>query len=466
MLGKDKDYIENFEEEDFIEEELDIVDEIDEAEIEKVDVDLVGEIDEVEEIPEVDLVEEVRAAPKKRGRKPKKSFEEDLIEETYEERVLPPEIEAKLNDLIQVAEMRGGYLTATEIEEDFAEDSLTAEQLEAIYAILDERGIRVAGEEEKILEQAKIDEEPVKVVSADPVKTYLRDIGKVPLLTPEEEIELARKIEEGKKAEEELRKNPNLTDEERFKLRRKVNEGERARRKLINSNLRLVVSIAKKYMGRGLTFLDLIQEGNLGLMRAVEKFDYKKGYKFSTYATWWIRQAITRAIADQARIIRIPVHMHESINKMNRVKRQLEQELGREPTPEEIADAMNIEVSKVIEMQKISPEPVSLETPIGEEEDSSLGDFIPDPKAGDPTSHVTKSMLKEDIRKLLEGLSERERRVIELRYGLLDGRPRTLEEVGQEFGVTRERIRQIESKTLKKLANPNRSGHLRAYLEE
>ena len=310
----------------------------------------------------------------------------------------------------------------------------------------------------------------VTMLTGDPVRMYLKEIGKVPLLSAAEEIDLAMKIEAGvaaaaelDKAEEEGRE---LERREKRRLGRVEQVGIDAKQQLIEANLRLVVSIAKRYVGRGMLFLDLIQEGNLGLIRAVEKFDYTKGFKFSTYATWWIRQAFTRAIADQARTIRIPVHMVETINKLVRIQRQLLQELGREPTPEEIGKEMGLPAERVREIQKISQEPVSLETPIGEEEDSQLGDFIEDDAAVVPPDAASFSMLQEQLSKVLDGLAERERKVISLRFGLEDGHPRTLEEVGREFGVTRERIRQIESKTLAKLRHPSRSSKLKDYLED
>ncbi|MGI6104871.1 MAG: RNA polymerase sigma factor RpoD [Raoultibacter sp.] len=310
----------------------------------------------------------------------------------------------------------------------------------------------------------------VTMLTGDPVRMYLKEIGKVPLLTAAEEIDLAMKIEAGVEAAEQLE---NAEDEgielerrERRRLSRIEQVGLDAKQQLIEANLRLVVSIAKRYVGRGMLFLDLIQEGNLGLIRAVEKFDYTKGFKFSTYATWWIRQAITRAIADQARTIRIPVHMVETINKLVRIQRQLLQEFGREPSPEEIGKEMGLTAERVREIQKISQEPVSLETPIGEEEDSQLGDFIEDDAAVVPPDAASFTMLQEQLAKVLDGLAERERKVISLRFGLEDGHPRTLEEVGREFGVTRERIRQIESKTLAKLRHPSRSSKLKDYLED
>ena len=311
----------------------------------------------------------------------------------------------------------------------------------------------------------------VAMLTGDPVRMYLKEIGKVSLLTAAEEVDLAMKIEAGVEALAQLDASEEeggvpLERRERRRLSRIEQVGLDAKQQLIEANLRLVVSIAKRYVGRGMLFLDLIQEGNLGLIRAVEKFDYTKGFKFSTYATWWIRQAITRAIADQARTIRIPVHMVETINKLVRIQRQLLQSLGREPTPEEIAEEMGLTPERVREIQKISQEPVSLETPIGEEEDSQLGDFIEDDAAVVPPDAASFSMLQEQLAKTLEGLAERERKVITLRFGLEDGHPRTLEEVGREFGVTRERIRQIESKTLAKLRHPSRSQKLKDYLED
>ncbi|MCL2503482.1 MAG: RNA polymerase sigma factor RpoD [Coriobacteriia bacterium] len=306
-------------------------------------------------------------------------------------------------------------------------------------------------------------------LTGDPVRMYLKEIGKVPLLNAAQEIDLAMKIEAGIEAgariEEAGATGDGLDRAEKRRLYRIEQLGLDAKQQLVEANLRLVVSIAKRYVGRGMLFLDLIQEGNLGLIRAVEKFDYTKGFKFSTYATWWIRQAITRAIADQARTIRIPVHMVETINKLIRIQRQLLQELGREPLPEEIGERMDMSADRVREILKISQEPVSLETPIGEEEDSQLGDFIEDSEAVVPPDAASFSLLQEQLSKVLIGLSERERKVIELRFGLVDGHPRTLEEVGREFGVTRERIRQIESKTLCKLRHPSRSQRLRDYLE-
>jgi RNA polymerase primary sigma factor len=325
-------------------------------------------------------------------------------------------------------------------------------------------------------EVAEVEEEPIEAVIAatelddhegidDPVRMYLREIGRVALLTGEDEIRLAKAMEAGLLAEVRIRAHEWQTDQELLELDMLVRKGARARRDLTEANLRLVVSVAKKYIGRGMSLLDLIQEGNIGLIRAVEKFDYAKGFKFSTYATWWIRQAITRAIADQARTIRIPVHMVETINRLIRVSRRLLQELGREPTSEEIALEMEITPEKVREIIKVSQEPVSLETPIGEEEDSHLGDFIEDQTALAPAEAASHQLLKEQVEDVLHSLTGRERRVLQLRFGLDDGRSRTLEEVGREFGVTRERIRQIEAKALRKLRHPSRSKKLKDYLD-
>ena len=309
---------------------------------------------------------------------------------------------------------------------------------------------------------------PSTIKYDDPVRMYLKEIGKIQLLTYDEETKLAGIIVDGNHAQEQLQaieeEGYEIPESDLEKLRELVRKGEVAKNKLVEANLRLVVSIAKKYVGRGLQFLDLIQEGNMGLMKAVEKFDSERGFKFSTYATWWIRQAITRAVADQARTIRIPVHMVETINKLVRVQRQLVQELSREPSPEEVADRMGIPVEKVQQIQKIAQEPISLEAPVGEEEDSSLGDFISDPTALDPYEYTAQEMLKKELNEVLQGLTDREERVLRMRFGLLDGRQRTLEEVGREFGVTRERIRQIEAKALRKLKHPSRSRKLRDFM--
>ena len=410
-----------------------------------------------------------------------------------------------------------GFVTSDDLLESVPVDDFTPEQVEEFLTQVEEhlRGegievIEVPGDEVDGSAQRQLDVDLLKAPTNDPVRMYLKEIGKVPLLTAAQEVDLARRIEAGEFATvlRELTEEEDRVDQKRLRLvtesvvairdhqvekfgkvegigrdrigktykpktrealddflRRVERDGQLAKRKLIEANLRLVVSIAKRYVGRGMLFLDLIQEGNLGLIRAVEKFDYSKGYKFSTYATWWIRQAITRAIADQARTIRIPVHMVETINKLVRIQRQLLQDLVPEPLPEEIGRQMGIPADKVREILKVSQEPVSLETPIGEEEDSHLGDFIEDSDAVVPVDAASFILLQEQLESVLHTLSEREKKVIQLRFGLLDGHPRTLEEVGREFGVTRERIRQIESKTLSKLRHPSRSQKLRDYLE-
>jgi RNA polymerase primary sigma factor len=370
-----------------------------------------------------------------------------------------------------------GFLTTEDILDALAPIDPTSEQIDTIYQVLQDENVEVvemvdeldAEEFAREARSARDEELALKAPTNDPVRMYLKEIGKVPLLTAEQEVILAKAIEEGEAATAELDKSvasaKKLPTIRMRELQRVERQGQLAKKKLIEANLRLVVSIAKRYVGRGMLFLDLIQEGNLGLIRAVEKFDYTKGYKFSTYATWWIRQAITRAIADQARTIRIPVHMVETINKLIRIQRQLLQDLGREPTPEEIGREMEFSPEKVREILKVSQEPVSLETPIGEEEDSHLGDFIEDSDAVVPVDAASFILLQEQLDSVLHTLSEREKKVIQLRFGLTDGHPRTLEEVGREFGVTRERIRQIESKTLSKLRHPSRSQKLRDYLE-
>ena len=398
----------------------------------------------------------------------------------------------KLQGLLAVAKKKKNMLEYQEINDYFRELELNAEQFEKILDFLEANNIdvlRITEDDDEVDEELLLndDEEEIEVENIDlsvpdgvsiedPVRMYLKEIGKVPLLSAEEEIDLAQKMEEGAVAKEKIailkKRKEEATEEEQAELDEEIkaltktqDAGDEAKKRLAEANLRLVVSIAKRYVGRGMLFLDLIQEGNLGLIKAVEKFDYRKGYKFSTYATWWIRQAITRAIADQARTIRIPVHMVETINKLIRVSRQLLQELGREPTPEEIAEEMNMPVERVREILKISQEPVSLETPIGEEEDSHLGDFIQDDNVPVPADAAAFTLLKEQLEEVLGTLTEREQKVLTLRFGLEDGRARTLEEVGKEFNVTRERIRQIEAKALRKLRHPSRSRKLKDYLE-
>ncbi len=462
------------------------------------------------------------------ARKTKKSAAE-IKKAKADEGVLEPELIEKIDELIKDS---GKKIERSVVEDTFADDDLSPKQMGEVFSYIEAQNIKLtgagsdvidAGAEEDPIDPAMSDEDimdgipedelgassemasikqaeaqikqeqeqekpgdakkrraearkaraeanSVVMLTGDPVRMYLKEIGKVDLLTASEEVDLAMKIEAGLVATEELERAEEegieLSRRDRRRLTRVEQIGLDAKDQLIEANLRLVVSIAKRYVGRGMLFLDLIQEGNLGLIRAVEKFDYTKGFKFSTYATWWIRQAITRAIADQARTIRIPVHMVETINKLVRIQRQLLQELGREPTPEEIGEKMDMTAERVREIQKINQEPVSLETPIGEEEDSQLGDFIEDHEAVRPDDAAGFTMLQEQLRKVLDGLAERERKVIELRFGLKDGHPRTLEEVGREFGVTRERIRQIESKTLAKLRHPSRSSKLKDYLED
>ncbi|RKD28278.1 RNA polymerase sigma factor RpoD [Lacrimispora algidixylanolytica] len=385
-----------------------------------------------------------------------KTEEEQIAEKKAEE--ISAAFEEKLNQLLLLARKKRNVLENQEILDFFADDKLDSDKLDQIFDFLESNKVdvlQIGAEdleldedlfvEEDIEEEEDIDLEtidlsvPEGISVEDPVRMYLKEIGKVPLLSSEDEIELAKNIELG---------------------------DDNAKQSLTEANLRLVVSIAKRYVGRGMQFLDLIQEGNLGLIKAVEKFDYRKGYKFSTYATWWIRQAITRAIADQARTIRIPVHMVETINRLVRVSRQLLQELGREPVPEEVAARADMQVERVREIMKVSQEPVSLETPIGEEEDSHLGDFIQDDQVAVPADAATFTMLHEQLMEVLDTLTEREQKVLKLRFGLDDGRPRTLEEVGKEFNVTRERIRQIEAKALRKLRHPSRSKKLKDYLDD
>lgn len=421
---------------------------------------------------------------------------ENEVKETKKEAAVMDEaakekFQQKLKDLLALAKKKKNMLEYQEISDFFADMQLEAEQFDKILDFLEANNIDVLRitdddsddeilldvDDEDEIEVEKIDlSVPDGVSIEDPVRMYLKEIGKVPLLSAEEEIELAKNMEAGAVAKEKITilkgREENATEEELAEIKEEIKNlqkdldaGDEAKKRLAEANLRLVVSIAKRYVGRGMLFLDLIQEGNLGLIKAVEKFDYRKGYKFSTYATWWIRQAITRAIADQARTIRIPVHMVETINKLIRVSRQLLQELGREPSPEEIAVEMNMPVERVREILKISQEPVSLETPIGEEEDSHLGDFIQDDNVPVPADAAAFTLLKEQLEEVLGTLTDREQKVLTLRFGLEDGRARTLEEVGKEFNVTRERIRQIEAKALRKLRHPSRSRKLKDYLE-
>lgn len=416
----------------------------------------------------------------------KKKEQKDMAQE-QEQRL---NFQQKLIEILELGKKKKNMLEYQEIADFFKDLNLDPEKFEMVIDYLEQNGIDVLKisndddvdddiilDDEDEVEVEKIDlSVPEGVSVEDPVRMYLKEIGKVPLLSADEEIELAQNMEDGAVATENINvlkgRLDGASEEEKAEikeeiktLQRDVDKGADAKKRLAEANLRLVVSIAKRYVGRGMLFLDLIQEGNLGLIKAVEKFDYKKGYKFSTYATWWIRQAITRAIADQARTIRIPVHMVETINKLIRVSRQLLQELGREPSPEEIAKEMNMPVERVREILKISQEPVSLETPIGEEEDSHLGDFIKDDNVPVPADAAAFTLLKEQLEEVLGTLTEREQKVLTLRFGLEDGRARTLEEVGKEFNVTRERIRQIEAKALRKLRHPSRSRKLKDYLE-
>uniref|UniRef100_UPI0040256E3D RNA polymerase sigma factor RpoD n=1 Tax=Roseburia inulinivorans TaxID=360807 RepID=UPI0040256E3D len=425
------------------------------------------------------------------AKKTEKEVKETKKEAAVMDDAAKEKFQQKLKDLLALAKKKKNMLEYQEISDFFADMQLEAEQFDKILDFLEANNIDVLRitdddsddeilldvDDEDEIEVEKIDlSVPDGVSIEDPVRMYLKEIGKVPLLSAEEEIELAKNMEAGAVAKEKITilkgREENATEEELAEIKEEIKNlqkdldaGDEAKKRLAEANLRLVVSIAKRYVGRGMLFLDLIQEGNLGLIKAVEKFDYRKGYKFSTYATWWIRQAITRAIADQARTIRIPVHMVETINKLIRVSRQLLQELGREPSPEEIAVEMNMPVERVREILKISQEPVSLETPIGEEEDSHLGDFIQDDNVPVPADAAAFTLLKEQLEEVLGTLTDREQKVLTLRFGLEDGRARTLEEVGKEFNVTRERIRQIEAKALRKLRHPSRSRKLKDYLE-
>ena len=367
-----------------------------------------------------------------------------------------------------------GKVTTKELYDAMEESNFDVEKVDQLYVLLERENVEVmeeADDEGFTLTESNADQfesalSAEGVAIDDPVKVYLKEIGRVPLLTPEEEVNLALTIKAGSEAKEKYDADPDaLSEEEKAACLKAIKTGVAARQRLSEANLRLVVSIAKRYVGRGMQFLDLIQEGNLGLIKAVEKFDHTKGFKFSTYATWWIRQAITRAIADQARTIRIPVHMVETINKVKKVSSQLLHEQGKEPTAEEIAERLEMSVDKVREIMRVAQEPVSLETPIGEEEDSHLGDFIPDDEAPVPAEVASHTLLREQLSEVLDTLTEREEKVLRLRFGLVDGRPRTLEEVGKEFNVTRERIRQIEAKALRKLRHPSRSKKLKDFLE-
>ena len=423
---------------------------------------------------------------KEENKMAKKKEQKDMAQEQE----LRLKFQQKLIEILELGKKKKNMLEYQEIADFFKDLNLDPEKFEMVIDYLEQNGIDVLKisndddvdddiilDDEDEVEVEKIDlSVPEGVSVEDPVRMYLKEIGKVPLLSADEEIELAQNMEDGAVAIEKINvlkgRLDGASEEEKAEikeeiktLQRDVDKGADAKKRLAEANLRLVVSIAKRYVGRGMLFLDLIQEGNLGLIKAVEKFDYKKGYKFSTYATWWIRQAITRAIADQARTIRIPVHMVETINKLIRVSRQLLQELGREPSPEEIAKEMSMPVDRMREILKISQEPVSLETPIGEEEDSHLGDFIKDDNVPVPADAAAFTLLKEQLEEVLGTLTEREQKVLTLRFGLEDGRARTLEEVGKEFNVTRERIRQIEAKALRKLRHPSRSRKLKDYLE-
>ena len=448
-----------------------------------------------------------KKAAKKPAEAKKHADEKDAQAQAEEnEALIQAQIDERLKNLLNKSK-KNGYVEYKQVIDAFSEFNLDAQQFDRIWDALDKNRIvlrveemdeddipedelALEEEEEIALDMESLEEGVIdsNVNMEDPVRMYLKEIGRVPLLSAEEEIELAKKMEagfeaaqkneefaekravlqkqvdDGKKVQEAKKKIEEL-DKKIAENQRKIDIGKRAGQDLSQANLRLVVSIAKRYVGRGMLFLDLIQEGNLGLIKAVEKFDYRKGYKFSTYATWWIRQAITRAIADQARTIRIPVHMVETINKIIRINRQLLQELGREPSPSEIAERMDMPEDRVREILKISQEPVSLETPIGEEEDSHLGDFIPDDNMPVPADAAAFTMLREQLDEILDTLTDRERKVLTLRFGLIDGRARTLEEVGKEFNVTRERIRQIEAKALRKLRHPTRSKRIKDYLE-
>ena len=427
---------------------------------------------------EEDVINQEAKTAKRQTKKGKAEAETQELTEEAKAELIAAKFDEKCKSLLQIAKKKKNVLDYEEIMKAFADTDFEADKMEKVFEFLENNNVdvKMPDDDEIILDDEddidieKIDlSVPDGVGLEDPVRMYLKEIGKVPLLSADEEITFAKKMELGaamkKQMEENIEAFRALSPQEQKEYKKAIDQGEMAKKRLAEANLRLVVSIAKRYVGRGMLFLDLIQEGNLGLIKAVEKFDYRKGYKFSTYATWWIRQAITRAIADQARTIRIPVHMVETINKLVRVSRQLLQELGREPSPEEIAAAMDIPVERVREIQKISQEPVSLETPIGEEEDSHLGDFIQDDNVPVPAEAAASTLLKEQLVEVLGTLTEREQKVLRLRFGMNDGRARTLEEVGKEFDVTRERIRQIEAKALRKLRHPSRSRKLRDYLD-
>ena len=454
--------------------------------LEHIDVNALVPDTPPEELPELDIRPAKRAGKREKaeGERKLQKLDEKVVASLPAAAILNSN--EKLMDLFARGKKRG-KLDSGEMMEVLDDIDLDSDQMEQVYDSLEALGIEIGAEEDILPELPDDMEPPIEEITDieeeelvdpntlvdsfsidDPVRMYLKEIGKVPLLSPDEEILLAQAMSDGNAAKERLNalkgQEDTISPEELADLKKKQKAGERAKQKLAEANLRLVVSIAKRYVGRGMLFLDLIQEGNLGLIKAVEKFDYTKGYKFSTYATWWIRQAITRAIADQARTIRIPVHMVETINKVIRVSRQLLQELGHDPSPEEIAEEMNMPVDKVREILKIAQEPVSLETPIGEEEDSHLGDFIPDEDASEPSEAASFTLLKEQLVDVLGTLTPREEKVLKLRFGIEDGRTRTLEEVGKEFNVTRERIRQIEAKALRKLRHPSRSKKLKDFL--
>ena len=437
-----------------------------------------------------EAAEPAEKAPKTKGKTKAKAEKEQAAQSSDDGEIDEATRELftqKVKEILALAKKKKNVLEYAEISDFFAELNLNEDQFDNVLEVLENSGIDVLRVSEDDVDDIPDDEDmllvddeeevdmenidlsvPDGISIEDPVRMYLKEIGKVPLLTADQEIDLAKAMEAGIEAEKELADDKDmnkLSDARKKELNAIIYEGEEAKKRLAEANLRLVVSIAKRYVGRGMLFLDLIQEGNLGLIKAVEKFDFRKGFKFSTYATWWIRQAITRAIADQARTIRIPVHMVETINKLIRVSRQLLQELGREPLPEEVAKEMNMPVERVREILKISQEPVSLETPIGEEEDSHLGDFIQDDNVPVPADAAAFTLLKEQLVEVLGTLTEREQKVLRLRFDLDDGRARTLEEVGKEFNVTRERIRQIEAKALRKLRHPSRSRKLKDYLD-